>query len=76
MEYDNLHRGGVVSTLVDMDANNRLANVQSMLWQPHLVSYAIRSSFALHSVYSGLFLPTSGCYHQHPADADLQYGHQ
>jgi hypothetical protein len=32
MEYDNLHRGGVVSTLVDMDANNRLANVQSMLW--------------------------------------------
>jgi hypothetical protein len=76
MEHHHLYRSGVVSAITNLDANDRLANVQSMLWQPHLVSYAIRSSDTLHFVHSGLLLPAARCHNQHPTDEDFQNGPQ
>jgi hypothetical protein len=76
MEHDNLYCSRVVSALVDMDANNRLANVQSMLRQPYLVPHAIRPSNARYFMRSCLSLSASGRYHQYPIDENFQNGPQ
>jgi hypothetical protein len=76
MEYDNLHCGSVVPTLADMDANHRLANVQQMLRQPHLVSDAIRSSHARHTIRHDILLSYFGRCHQYSTDEDFQCGSQ
>jgi hypothetical protein len=63
VEHNDMHRGGVIPATADVDANHRVAHVQPVLWQPHLVPDAIRPTYSCHFVHSGLLLPVSGrCY--------------
>jgi hypothetical protein len=59
-----------------VSCHNRLANVQSMLRQPHLVPHAVRPSYSCYSVHSGFLLPAFGRCHQHSTHADFQHGPQ
>lgn len=76
MEHDNLYCCGVIHGTTYLDADCRMANVQYLLWQSYLVSYALRFPDDDHTCCHGLLLVGGGRSHQYPAHEVPRLGPQ
>lgn len=59
-----------------MGTNRRLANVENLLWQSDMVSYAIRPSDAVYAFCARLLFAACGRAHQHPINENTRAGPQ
>lgn len=59
-----------------MGTNRRLANVQNLLWQSDLVSYAIRPPHAVYPFCACLPFAACGSTHQYPVNENTRSGPQ
>lgn len=74
VEYDHIHHRRILYAPSYVDANGRLANVQYMLWQSNLVSYAIRPPHVNPSLCSCLLLVVGGSSYQYSIDENTRSG--
>jgi hypothetical protein len=70
MEHDHLRGRGSIPSSAHMDANNRVADVQSMLWWFSLDPWSIRPAILDCHLCHGLWSFVAGCSHQYSTNED------